>query len=153
MLKIAEIMDRMVVSIPSSASVIEAAQQMKACGNGIIPVCDDGRFRGVITERDIVVGIIAQTLDPAAEKVFSVMKNNIPAVSPDDDIWHAANMMVDNSTLILPVVDRGNLVGLFTLEDFARESPALAAMVFTKKTMLQFSREVNRSPRVNGGHK
>ncbi len=97
----------MVSSIPGveiSTPVIEVARQMIVSRTGVIPVCDNGRFRGIITERDIVIGIVATTRDPIIEPASSVMNRNWPIVSPNDDVMRAANIMVDSGAWVLPVV-------------------------------------------------
>ena len=130
--KVKDIMTNDVVSVAPFTPVIEAAQKILTSGQRIIPVCDNGKLHGLVTERDIVTGIVATARDPIRVPVSSLMSNHLPAISPDDDIWLAANRMVDHGALVLPVVENGKLVGLLSLDDFARESPALAAMVFCK---------------------
>ncbi len=127
-----DMMSTEINAVSPSTPVIEVAHQMKVRGTGVIPVCDDGKFRGLITERDIVINVVAAALDPVTECAGSVMSKRQPVVSPDDDILQAANVMVDNGVRVLPVVEGGNLVGLFTLEHFARQCPSLAAVVFNR---------------------
>ena len=130
-------MSNEVVFVPPSAPVVEVAHQMKMSRAGVIPVCDHGKFRGVITERDIVIGIAASDGDVAAEPVSSVMNNHFPTISSGTDVIEAARVMANNSVRVLPVVQNGKLFGLFSLEDLARESPALATLVFSKMVKLQ----------------
>jgi len=141
MMKVGDIMTINVDSVSSSTPVIEVAHQMKISGRGVIPVCDNSKFRGVITERDIVVGIVAAARDPVTEPARVVMNNRLPLISPGDDIMQVARVMVNRSARVLPVVEHGKLLGLFTLDDFARENPVLAAMVFSKPARFQASRE------------
>ena len=56
-----------VKSVSSSTPVIEVAHQMRVSGRGVIPVSDNGKFCGLICERDIVVDIVAQARDPVTE--------------------------------------------------------------------------------------
>ena len=109
---------------------------MKVYRTGVIPICDHGKFRGVITERDIVIGITASAGDVAAEPVRSVMNNHCPTISSGTDIVEAARVMANNSVRVLPVVQNGKLFALFSLEDLAQESPALATLVFSKMVKL-----------------
>ena len=141
MLKVKDVMTSELASVPPLTPVIEVAHKMKVSGRGVIPVCDNGKFRGIITERDIVIGIVATATDPVTEPARSVMNNHLPLISPGDDVMQAAKVMVDNGVRVLPVAQNGKLLGLFTLDDLARESLGLAAMVFSKTIKLQASRE------------
>lgn len=130
--EVKDIMSKEVISVPPSAHIIDVAQKMLTYGQHIILVCDNGKLCGVVTERDIVVSIVATARDPIRTYISSLMKNHLPSSSPSDDILLAAKLMVDHATRVLTVVENGKLAGLLTLDDLARESPALAAMVFCK---------------------
>ena len=130
--KVKDIMTNKVSCVGPFAPVIEVAQQILTSGQQVIPVCDNGKLRGVVTERDIVVGITATARDPVRVPVSSLMNNHFPTISPVDDIWSAAKLMVDRTAKVLLVMENNKVLGLLTLEDLARESPPLAAMVFCK---------------------
>ncbi len=112
MLKVADIMTSDVSSVSSSTPVIEVAHQMKVSGRWVIPVCDHDEFRGLITERDIVIKAVATGRDPVTELASSVMNSRQPVISPDDSIMHAAKVMVDSGVRVLAVVKDGKLLGL-----------------------------------------
>ena len=103
----------------------------------MIPVCENGKFRGIITERDIVTGVVAAGRDPGAAPASSVMSKDLPTVSPNDDLWKAVNVMADRGIKVLPVVQDSKLVSLLSLDDLAKKNPALAAMVFSRSIKLQ----------------
>jgi CBS domain-containing protein len=130
--KVKDVMTNEVVSVAPSALAIDVAQKILVSGQRVIPVCDNGELRGMVTERDIVVGIVATARDPVEVAVNSLAGNHSPIIAPGDDILLAARLMVNRNARVLPVVENGKLVGLLTLDDLARESPALAAMVFCK---------------------
>jgi CBS domain-containing protein len=132
MAKVRDIMNTEVISVPSSTPIIEVAHQMKIRGTGVIPICDQGKFRGLITERHIVTEIIANAIDPVVETAGSVINKHQPVITPDEEIMQAVKVMVNNDVQVLAVVQNGELLGLLTLEDVARESPALAVMVFSR---------------------
>lgn len=132
MAKVREVMTKVFVSVPPSAPIIEVAQKMSNSGTGIIPVCDNGKLRGVITERDIITHIVACAHNPKREHVRALMRNDRPIVSPGEEIMQAAKIMVNNDVRVLPVAQNGKLLGLFTLDDLARESLALAATVLVE---------------------
>ena len=143
--KVREIGITGVRSVSSLTPVIEIAHQMRVTGGGLIPVCDNGEFIGVVTETDIVISIVAAARDPVTEPASSIMHNDLPAISPGDDIQRAARLMIDSGHRVLPVVENGELLGLLTLDDFARESPGVAALVFAKSAALQGSSETVHS--------
>lgn len=128
MLKVKDVMTSEVISVGPSAPVIEVARQMLASRQWVIPVCDNSKFRGVITERD-VVGIIATGCDPVTEPASSVMSNHPSIMSPGADIMEAVKVMLNNGAWVLPVVRNGKLLGLLTLDDLARESLTLATVL------------------------
>ncbi len=130
--KVKDIMTNEVFPVDPLAPVMVVAQQILKSGQVLVPVCDNGRLCGVITARDIAVGIVAIARDPVGVHAKSIMTNHFPTISPDDEILDAAKRMVDRGAQMLMVVENGKVVGLLTLKDLARESPALAAMVFCK---------------------
>ena len=132
MLKVKDIMTREFVSVPPSTPIIEVAQKMRNSRTGVIPVCDKGKFRGVITERDIVIGIVANACNPKREHARSLINIHHPIISPGEEIMQAAKVMVNHGVRALPVAQSGRLLGLFTLDDLARESLTMAAVVFTQ---------------------
>ena len=125
-------MDSRVTSVTSSTPLIEVAHKMMASGSHIIAVCDKGRFRGIITERDVVAGIIAAGCDHIVQVASSLMNCSHPIISPVDDIIRAAMAMINSGVQSLPVVQHGKLLGMFTLEKLAHENQAVASLVFSK---------------------
>ena len=132
MTTVKEVMMTGVAAVGISTPTVEVAQRMKTSGAGTIPVCEDGKLCGIITERDIVVSVVATSWDPGATPAGSVMSRDWPTVSPNEDIWRAVNVMADRGTKVLPVVQGSKLVGLLSLDDLTRESSALAAVVFSR---------------------
>jgi len=129
--RVFELMDRGSFSVALGDSVIVVARRMLLSRSGVVPVCENGRFCGVVTERD-VVNFIGTAFDPLSGSAGDIMNAKVPVISPGIDIWQAANTMVEAGAWALPVVEKGNLLGMFTLQNFAVESPALAAMVFAR---------------------
>jgi len=129
--RVIDIIDEELVAVSPDDAAIQAVKKMKACGTGVISVCENGKFRGVVREKDII-GLIAAGIDPVSQRVGSVMCNHLPIVPPGVDIVDAAKIMVNNGVRELPVAQNGRLVGLLTLDVLARKNPALAALVFSK---------------------
>ncbi len=131
-MKVRDVMVSNINSVSPSTPVIEVAHQMKVSGRGVVSISDKDKFLGLITERDIVVNVVARATDPVTEPASGIMNEHLPIVSPDDDIMEAAKVMGNSGVRALPVVQSGKLLGLFTIEGLAEKSQALAAMVFSK---------------------
>ena len=129
---VSEVMRKRPVSVPPSAPIRTVAEKMRDCATGIVPVCENGEYRGVVTDRDIITQVVATSQNPKRERAKDLMKRDGPVVSPGQHLEEAARIMATNGVLALPVARYGKLVGLFTLDDLARESLALAAMVLFK---------------------
>ncbi len=130
MTKVKEIMNSAVESVSPSDTIAEVAQKMTDSSLQVLPVCKDGRFRGIITESDIVSYLVAKDYDPGHECAESIMTNHIPKVPAGSDIIDAAKIMANHGISYLPVVGNGGkFVGLLTIGDLARESLALASIV------------------------
>jgi len=129
-MKVRDIVTRDVTGVQSSASIVEVARQMGECGVGVIPVCENGKFYGVITERDIVLSLSLG--GGSQQRAGALAHHRHPMVSSGVEVTEAARMMAEHRVRVLPVVQNGRLLGLLNLDDLARESLALAAMVFAK---------------------
>ena len=132
MTTVREIMTSECASVALSTPAIKVAQQMKTSGAGTIPVCDKGGFCGIITERAIVIGVVAASGDAGTIPAGALMDKDWPTVSPNEDVWRAANLMADRSIKVLPVVQDGKLVGLLRLSAITQKNPTLAAMAYSK---------------------
>ncbi|WP_416828844.1 CBS domain-containing protein [Ectobacillus polymachus] len=101
-------------------NVFEAATKMKQEDVGIIPVVNNNRLMGLVTDRDIVLRGIAEK-HPGSESITSVMSTDIVSVSPDDPVEKAAELMSRYQIRRLPVVEHNELVGMVSLGDLAVE--------------------------------
>ena len=109
------------VTIEPSSSAALAARLLSRYNIGALPVCTgDGRLRGMVTDRDIVLRCIAPEEDPAQTPVRDIMTRGCAIVSPEDSCSHAAQLMARHQVRRLPVVERGKLVGMVSLSDLAR---------------------------------
>ncbi|BAD75375.1 CBS domain-containing protein [Geobacillus thermoleovorans] len=99
-------------------NLYEAAVKMRDFNVGAIPIIDDGRLVGMITDRDIVVRGMAEKR-PGSTAVTEVMSRDLVTLSPDDSVQKAADMMARHQIRRLPVVENGRLVGIISLGDLA----------------------------------
>jgi CBS domain-containing protein len=106
--------------IGPDASLVEAAAEMKALDVGILPVCENNRLIGTVTDRDIVIRAVAEGYDPNIIAVRQVMSGVVIYCFDDQDIWNAAQMMESHQIRRLPVLNRDErLVGIISLGDLA----------------------------------
>ncbi|MCA1062244.1 CBS domain-containing protein [Rossellomorea sp. AcN35-11] len=119
---IREMMTREVETCSLLDNVYEVALRMKEHDIGSIPIVDGEKIVGMMTDRDIVLRCIAEK-HPASSKVEDIMSKHLITVGPETEAGEAAHIMAENQIRRLPVVERGKLVGMISLGDFAiRES-------------------------------
>ncbi len=107
-----------VLSIHPGASVLEAARQMNAHRVGSLMVVDRDRLLGIITERDVLVRVVAQRRDPANTPVLSVMTRDLVVADLSTTVDEARATMRNRRIRHLPVVDdAGGLLGLVSIGD------------------------------------
>lgn len=139
---IGEICTRKVIIASRSTSVYEAAKLMRECHTGDVVVTDDfdGARKpvGIVTDRDLVLEIMAQGLDPAGLSVGEVMSGNPVTVRERDGVFETVASMRSAGVRRTPVVDsNGTLVGIVSLDDvlelMAEELGNLANVVRQEK--------------------
>lgn len=119
--KVADIMTRDVETVGPSSTVQEVAEKMKAANIGSIPVVQDSRLAGTITDRDITIRVTAEGRDPRTTQVREVMSQPVVTVRPQQDVLEAEQLMHDHQVRRLPVVEPdGRLVGYVTTATIAK---------------------------------
>ena len=122
MQKLKELMSRDVKVISPDLTIWDAAKQMRDGDFGMMPVGEDDRLIGTISDRDIVIRAIAEGKD-AGTKVRDAMSEGVVWAYEDDFVEQAARIMSERQVRRLPVVDRDKqLVGIVALGDLAVES-------------------------------
>ena len=117
-----EVMTTRPECIAPTATVQEAASRMKSLDVGSLPVCDNDRLVGVITDRDIALRSVAEGHDPSRDNVREAMSPGIIYCFDDQDAREAAELMGEKQIRRLPVLDRNKqLVGIVSLGDLAVE--------------------------------
>jgi CBS domain-containing protein len=109
--------------IPPDATLQEAAQRMEALDVGPLPVSEDGRLVGMLTDRDITVRATAQGLDPKTTTVRQVLTPRVLYCFEDQDVEGAARLMEAQQVRRLVVLSGDKrLVGIVSLGDLAVET-------------------------------
>jgi CBS domain-containing protein len=118
--RVADVMTREVRIARPEHSIQEAAGMMAGIDAGVLPVAEDGRLVGIITDRDIAIRAVAQGKGPET-RVREVMSEDVQYCFEDDDPAQVIRAMAGQQLRRLPVVDRGRqLVGMLSLADLAR---------------------------------
>lgn len=117
-MKLKELMTTEIYSVTPNSSIKEAAELMRELNVGSIPVCDEKRPVGIVTDRDIVIRNVAGNGD-AGTPVSQVMTNNLVYGNPDMSDDEAVNLMATRQIRRLPVIENGQLVGMVSLGDLA----------------------------------
>jgi CBS domain-containing protein len=107
-------------TITENRTLVEAAQLMRERDTGALPIVgDDGRLRGILTDRDIVVKCLADGGDPATVTAGSLAEGEPITIGADDDIREALETMQAHQIRRLPVVEGDTLVGIISQADIA----------------------------------
>jgi CBS domain-containing protein len=106
-------------SIGASTSVVEAARLMREEDIGSLPITDDEKLVGMITDRDITTRVVAEAADPTSMSVEDVYSRDLVSVEPDEDLDEALQLMARHQVRRLPVVENGRLVGIVAQADIA----------------------------------
>lgn len=111
--------------IDVDATVAEAARRMADETFGALPICDgEGQLQGVVTDRDIVVKVVAGGLDPETTTVGQLATQpQVVTIGADDSLEEAIRTMKDHAVRRLPVIDGTKLVGMVSQADIARAMP------------------------------
>jgi CBS domain-containing protein len=117
-----DVMSRGVQVISPDSTIREAARKMREGDFGMMPVGENDRMIGAITDRDIAIRAVAEGKDPDT-RVRDVMSEDIVWAYEDASVEEAAELMSEHQIRRLPIVNRDKrLVGIVALGDFAVEA-------------------------------
>jgi len=122
MAKVIDVMTRDLQTVSPTMSVQDAAQKMKTNNVGSLPVTQDSRLVGTITDRDITIRVIAEGRDPRQTLVRDAMTSSVYTIRPQQDLTEAESLMNQHQIRRLPVVETsGRVVGYITMATIAKE--------------------------------
>lgn len=111
-------------AVRPDTTLVEAAQLMRSSGTGALAVLDqDGECAGILTERDIVVRVIAEEREPLAAFVRDVASMHPITCAPEEDVTAVAERMRESQVQHLPVCAAGEVVGVLSLADITFGRP------------------------------
>ena len=115
-----EIMTPDAKCIGENETVAEAAKQLAELDVGSMPICGaDDRLKGMLTDRDIVVKVLAQGKDPSSTTAGDVAQGTPVTIGADDPVSDALAKMKEHKIRRLPVIDDHRLVGIISVADVA----------------------------------
>jgi CBS domain-containing protein len=119
-MKIREMMTKQTRCVSPDTPVIEAAGLMRLHDIGVVPVVEEDRIVGMLTDRDIVLQVVADGGDASSIPVRNVMSTGSISVGEEQEVDEAVGLMQKYQVRRLPVVDAaGKLVGIVSLGDIA----------------------------------
>ena len=120
--RIREIMTSNPSTVEPDKTVVDAARIMKQEDAGVVPVIENGRLTGMVTDRDIAIRVVAEGKDPQSTTVQEVASKNLVTLDPEQELDEALRLMAQHQVRRLPVVEEdGRLVGIVAQADVARK--------------------------------
>ena len=107
--------------VGENETITDAAKKLKELGVGAMPICgEDDRLKGMLTDRDIVIDVLAEGRDPDDVKAGELGDGKPVTIGADDSIEDALAAMKEHQIRRLPVIDGHDLVGIVSIADIAR---------------------------------
>ena len=109
-------------AISSESTVVDAARKMTTENVGSLPVVDQEKLVGIVTDRDLVTNVLAKDLDPHEVSVSDVATDSPVVAQPEEPLDTALQRMAEKQVRRLPVVEDGRLVGILAQADVAQSA-------------------------------
>ena len=108
--------------VGENETIVDAAKKMSQLDVGALPICgEDNRLKGMLTDRDIAVKVLAQDRDPSSTKAGDLGEGKPVTIGADDSVGEALRTMKEHKVRRLPVIDGHDLVGIVSQGDLATE--------------------------------
>jgi CBS domain-containing protein len=117
--KMRDIMSPAPVCMAPGESVAAAARAMKEHDTGTVLVLSDGRLSGLVTERDIMVRVLAENRDALTTLVGDICSGDLAVLGPDDEVELAIRLVRERAVRRIPVLADGTAVGMVYIGDLA----------------------------------
>jgi CBS domain-containing protein len=125
---VADIMTRNPSTIETDRPVSDAAALMRDSDAGAVVVLDNGQVAGIVTDRDIVVRILAEHQDPEQTPVRAACSGDVQTVGPDTSLDQVVQIMRTKAVRRVPVVENGRPIGIVSIGDLALEKDEQSAL-------------------------
>lgn len=150
-MKVGEICNRVVATVEAGQTVQQAAELMRRLHIGTLVVTgaqdDEGAAVGILTDRDLVVEVMAKSVDPTSITVGDVMSTELLLADEEDDVSETLEAMREQGVRRVPVLDEdGALIGVLALDDvlrlYARDIGTMAGIVGAQRSYESYARDV-----------
>ena len=110
--------------VSENDTVTSAAQRMASLDVGSLPICgEDDRLKGMLTDRDIVIKVVAKGQDPGQVRAGQLAEGEVVTIGADDPLEEVRRTMEEHQVRRLPVIDGHRLVGIISQGDLAKALP------------------------------
>lgn len=123
--KVADILLRKgshITSVTPGSSVLDALRIMADQNIGSVMVMENGKYLGIMSERDYSRKIVLQGRSSTDTKVSEIMSSDLPRVTPSDSVDYCMQLMSDKNIRYLPVFDVETIIGIVSINDVVRET-------------------------------
>lgn len=111
-----------ITAVSPNLSVLEALKIMADQNIGSVMVMEDGKYLGIMTERDYSRKVILKGKSSTDTKVVEIMSDDLPRVTPSDSIEYCMQLMSDKHIRYLPVFDGDQVMGILSINDVVKET-------------------------------
>ena len=129
----------------SDMNAFDGAALMSSFDVGSIPIVDDGAFVGIVTDRDLVLRVLAARKQPHETRLGDVLTREPVTISPDATLAEARRLMAEHRVRRLPVLKGGELVGIVSLGDVAVADASPRAVGETLKEVSESAATTERT--------
>lgn len=130
--KVRDVMTPDPIGVYYDQTIAEAARAMRDAGIGAVLVVNGEELCGVVTDRDLIVRAVADSIGPD-QAVGPLCTPDLIGVNAEDDTKEALRLMRENAVRRLPVIDDGQIAGMVSLGDIAREHDSGSALADVSK--------------------
>ena len=128
-LRVEDVMVKDVIKINEDVTIKEAAGLMNKYEIGCLIAVKKGKVSGILTERDLLKRVVAESKDASKLRVRDVMTSPLIVAEPKMDLGEAVKLMFERKIKKLPVVEDKRLIGLVSLTDIARFQPQMMGLI------------------------
>jgi predicted transcriptional regulator len=111
-----------ITTVSRNTSVLEALHIMADQNIGSVMVLDNGRYMGIMTERDYSRKVVLNGKSSTDTKVSEIMSSDLPRVTPNDSIDYCMQLMSDKNIRYLPVFEGEQVTGIISINDVVKET-------------------------------
>ena len=125
-ISVKDIMTKDVITLPEDSTVHQAAKMMTNSKIGCVVVGDGTKISGIVTERDLVTKILAESKNPDETRLKDIMSTKVISIHGDMDVTSASELMTAKNIRRIPVVNsKRELAGIVTERDLLKIEPRL----------------------------